>query len=82
MWVISQARADEVVELAVREPDGILHRLERASPKIRRLSSKGESVGRATDVSGKRTRREFFTGRITARSVDLEGEPQGFIRGF
>jgi hypothetical protein len=33
MSVISQARADEVVELAVREPDGILHRLERAFTK-------------------------------------------------
>jgi hypothetical protein len=49
MWVISQARADEVVELAVREPDGILHRLERASPKIRWLRGEGEPVGRATD---------------------------------
>ena len=49
MWVISQARADEVVELAVREPDGILHRLERASPKIRRLPREGEPVGGATD---------------------------------
>jgi phosphomannomutase len=26
----SQARADEIVELAVREPDGILRRLEQA----------------------------------------------------
>jgi hypothetical protein len=39
MSVISQARADEVVELAVREPDGILHRLERAFTKDTTVTS-------------------------------------------
>ena len=31
----SQARADQIVELALREPDGILRQLERASHKVR-----------------------------------------------
>ena len=49
MWVISQARADEVVELASVNPTAFCIGSSERSPKIRRLSSKGEPVGRATD---------------------------------
>jgi len=49
MSVISQARADEVVELAVREPTAFCIGSSERSPKIRRLRGEGESVGRATD---------------------------------
>ena len=69
----AQARADQIVDYALREPGRDF------APTGTRFH-----VGygwRQFGSSGKRVSREFFTSRI-ARRVGFEGQPQGFVRGF
>ena len=69
----SQARADQIVDLRFASPTGFCASWNALSRRLRL---------RQLHSSGKRASREFFAGRIAARRVGFEGQPQGFVRGF